>query len=235
MDKTRMQQYMSQMRAMFNKHALYSDESPQYQIPFEPNPGDTVKIRFRTLKNNVDAVYFISGSTRAQMQVGLVRNGFDYYEIEIPVGNEPIRYFFEIQAGRVVCYYNKLGVTRELQEMYSFGIIPDFHTPDWAKGAVMYQIFVDRFCNGDPSNDVLTGEYSYIGEQVNKVDDWNRFPEQMDVRNFYGVMSGTSMATPVVTGVVALWLQANPMLTPEQIKEIISETSIRDTYTGGTD
>ena len=186
MDKTRMQQYMSQLRAMFNKHALYSDESPQYQIPFEPNPGDTVKIRFRTLKNNVDAVYFISGSTRAQMQVGLVRNGFDYYEIEIPVGNEPIRYFFEIQAGRVVCYYNKLGVTRELQEMYSFGIIPGFHTPDWAKGAVMYQIFVDRFCNGDPSNDVLTGEYSYIGEQVNKVDDWNRFPEQMDVRNFYG-------------------------------------------------
>ena len=180
MDKTRMQQYMSQMRAMFNKHALYSDESPQYQIPFEPNPGDTVKIRFRTLKNNVDAVYFISGSIRAQMQVGLVRNGFDYYEIEIPVGNEPIRYFFEIQAGRVVCYYNKLGVTRELQEMYSFGIIPGFHTPDWAKGAVMYQIFVDRFCNGDPSNDVLTGEYSYIGEQVNKVDDWNRFPEQMD-------------------------------------------------------
>ena len=122
MDKTRMQQYMSQMRAMFNKHALYSDESPQYQIPFEPNPGDTVKIRFRTLKNNVDAVYFISGSTRAQMQVGLVRNGFDYYEIEIPVGNEPIRYFFEIQAGRVVCYYNKLGVTRELQEMYSLAL-----------------------------------------------------------------------------------------------------------------
>lgn len=33
---------------------------------------------------------------------------------------------------------------------------------------------------------MLTGEYSYIGEQVNKVDDWNRFPEQMDVRNFYG-------------------------------------------------
>ena len=88
MDKTRMQQYMSQMRAMFNKHALYSDESPQYQIPFEPNPGDTVKIRFRTLTNNVDAVYFISGSTRAQMQVGSVRNGFDYYEIEIPVGNQ---------------------------------------------------------------------------------------------------------------------------------------------------
>ena len=112
MDKTRMQQYMSQMRAMFNKHALYSDESPQYQIPFEPNPGDTVKIRFRTLKNNVDAVYFISGSIRAQMQVGLVRNGFDYYEIEIPVGNEPIRYFFE----------NHVYVTAAETDRYHLGI-----------------------------------------------------------------------------------------------------------------
>lgn len=25
--------------------------------------------------------------------------------------------------------------------------------PEWARGAVFYQIFVDRFCNGDPSND----------------------------------------------------------------------------------
>ena len=49
MDKTRMQQYMSQIRAMFNKHALYSDESPQYQIPFEPNPGDTVKINVKLI------------------------------------------------------------------------------------------------------------------------------------------------------------------------------------------
>ncbi len=35
--------------------------------------------------------------------------------------------------------------------------------PDWAKGAVMYQIFMDRFCNGDASNDVLDREYVYIG------------------------------------------------------------------------
>ena len=40
-------------------------------------------------------------------------------------------------------------------EMYHFQIMPGFSTPDWAKGAVMYQIFVDRFCNGDKKNDVL--------------------------------------------------------------------------------
>ena len=30
---------------------------------------------------------------------------------------------------------------------------PDFTTPDWTHGAVVYQVFPDRFANGDPSND----------------------------------------------------------------------------------
>ena len=50
----------------------------------------------------------------------------------------------------------------------------------------MYQIFVDRFCNGDKSNDVVDDEYSYIGEHVSQIRDWNALPSSMDVRNFYG-------------------------------------------------
>ena len=38
-------------------------------------------------------------------------------------------------------------------------------------------------------------------------------------------MSGTSMSSPVTAGVVALWLQADPTLTPEDIKAIIQRTS----------
>ncbi len=37
--------------------------------------------------------------------------------------------------------------------------------------------------------------------------------------------SGTSMATPHVTGTIALWLQANPKLTQDDVKEIIRKTS----------
>ena len=65
-------------------------------------------------------------------------------------------------------------------------IRPGFNTPDWAKGAVFYQIYVDRFCNGDKTNDVETREYFYIGDYSVKVDDWEKLPAMMGVREFYG-------------------------------------------------
>lgn len=45
-------------------------------------------------------------------------------------------------------------------------------------------------------------------------------------------MSGTSMSAPAVTGIAALVLQANPDLTPAQVKEILMETARNDSMTG---
>ena len=50
----------------------------------------------------------------------------------------------------------------------------------------MYQIYTDRFYNGDPSNDVENREYYYIGDYSTKVDDWDKYPAAMGVREFYG-------------------------------------------------
>lgn len=182
----KIQEYVTNMRPAFNKRAVFSDETESYSMPFEPKAGDTVKIRIRTKRGNVDMVCLVSGQEKKKMNLVETRDGFDYYETKLLVGTETIHYHFELFSGKVHCYYNRFGIVKDLDEHYAFGIVPGFETPDWAKGAVMYQIFVDRFCNGDKSNDVVTNEYSYISAPVQKVEDWNRPPQAMDVRDFYG-------------------------------------------------
>lgn len=53
--------------------------------------------------------------------------------------------------------------------------------------------------------------------------------------DYYDANMGTSMASPVVTGTVALWLQANPNLSPADVRKILNQTSRHDTYTGSAE
>lgn len=48
--------------------------------------------------------------------------------------------------------------------------------------------------------------------------------------DYWGPMDGTSMATPVATGTMALWLQADPTLTIDKVREVINATSHRDEF-----
>nr|MCR5719998.1 alpha amylase N-terminal ig-like domain-containing protein [Lachnospiraceae bacterium] len=178
--------YMLTMRPVFNVRALFSDTTENYVTPMEPKAEDTVNIRFRTAKNNVDDVFLLTGDERIQMVLKETVDEFDYYSLDVQMSDKKFVYCFEICSGKLSVYYDVRGVTRDLNEYYFFSIIPGFSTPDWAKGAVMYQIYVDRFRNGDPENDVCTDEYYYVGGRVNKVDDWLRYPSADGVREFYG-------------------------------------------------
>ena len=174
------------MQPVFQPHALFSDETANYVEPMEPMPGETVTIRFRTGLNNVDRVFLISGSRKLLMDYEKTVDRFDYYTVKVEMTEEIFRYYFEVCAGKISCFYNKRGVSRDLQEYYSFAIAPGFKTPDWAKGAVMYQIYTDRFYNGDSTNDVEDREYYYIGDGASRVRDWYKYPEFMGIREFYG-------------------------------------------------
>lgn len=172
--------------SQINRDALFSAETEDYRSPMEPEKGERVRVRLRTARGNADQVYYIEGEKCAVMKKTASDPCFDYYEHEIGTASDQVLYHFKVKKGKEVCLYNRLGPAEEANPEFDFKITPGFYTPDWAKGAVMYQIFTDRFCNGDQENDVQSMEYVYIGKPVYQVKDWGRNPSTMDVGCFYG-------------------------------------------------
>ena len=178
--------YIQEMRPVLNRRALFSDTTEEYVIPAEPKLYEKITIRFRAGRDNLDQVYIVINNQRLKMYKDCHDEQFDYYAIQYQLGEEVIHYYFEMHVGMIYGYYDARGLVKETMERMWFRIVPGFSTPQWAKGIVMYQIYVDRFYNGDAANDVETKEYVYINDYSQKVEDWFKYPAQMGVREFYG-------------------------------------------------
>ncbi|MCD8018453.1 MAG: glycoside hydrolase family 13 protein [Clostridiales bacterium] len=178
--------HIQRTKPVLNLQALFTDGGPNFFSPMEPNAGETVTVRFRTARDNAEQVYFCIANEKKEMAIASRTNLFDFYEIQISMGNDILDYYFEIHAGGQSCFFNKKGAAKNLEPFFNYKVTPGFATPDWAKGAVFYQIFVERFANGDPTNDVLDREYLYIEEPVSRVKEWDKYPAAMGVREVYG-------------------------------------------------
>ena len=169
-----------------NKQALFCDGTARYVCPLEPEVGETVTLKFRAAKEDNIQIRLAINNELYTMESERTYGAFTYYRAEWKLKDGMTSYYFEIQDGEEVWYYNRSGLTDGRIPYYDFRLAPGFSTPDWAKGAVIYQIYTDRFYNGDPGNDVETREYFYIGDYSSKVTDWNKYPAAMGVREFYG-------------------------------------------------
>ena len=174
---------------MIKREAIFSDETQSYVNPSEPGAYDNISICIRVAKDDVDRVEILYGKNYSETTLLRKYHSdyyFDYYKIFTDISNVVFRYVFRISKGKETVYYDRVGVSDGIRVFQGFEIIPDFKTPDWAKGAIMYQIFVDRFCRGDSSNDVLDDEYIYLGVPCTRTTDWYEYPSNFDVGYFYG-------------------------------------------------
>lgn len=228
------QQYMMQMRPLLRKQALFSDGTKDYRNPPEPKENEAVTLTLRTAKDNVDIAWLCSGSKKYVMEKKESEGEFDYYKTTVQLGTEPFSYYFEAATGMLHCYIDRLGVTHQVRNEYSFCIVPGFSTPDWAKGAVMYQILVDRFYNGDPDNDVKTNEYYYIGVYSKEVDSWNKYPANFGVGEFYGGdLEGVLQKMDYLQGLGVEVLYFNPLfVSPSNHKYDIQDYDYIDPHYG---
>lgn len=174
---------------MINRKAIFSDETESFKTPYEPVAGDRVTLKIRTLKNDALKVYaVVNGIRRVMKKLPAERKvtNFDYYSVSFTCTEKPVNYYFEILDDDDRVAYNRLGCVENVQPEYDFSFVPGFKVPDWAKGTVFYQIFTDRFCDGDPSNNVEDNEYYYTGGHSKRITEWNKYPDELDVRCFYG-------------------------------------------------
>ena len=174
------------------RNALFTDGTREFRNPVEAKLNDIVCFRFRTAINNVDEVHIVMNGVDDSMQLSTqTHEYFNLYEKQIEIRQVDNEYYFYVvkyleNGQQEICYYNAIGVTDYISEENRFRLTAGFTTPEWAKGAVFYQIFVDRFFNGDTSNDVQDNEYKYLGEGVTEVKKWKKYPSSMGVREFYG-------------------------------------------------
>ncbi len=159
--------------------------------PAQPAAGDLVRIRLRTGREDMGGVFLCTDREKRPMEetdwAGSRENGrFRFFEAFLRAG-ETDSYWFELLtlSGRRVLY-GRRGLCRRPGDKDRFRILPGFSVPDWAKGAVMYQIFPDRFASGSRGNQVRTGEYFYNGKRAEYEEDWYRPPAPEDTHRFYG-------------------------------------------------
>jgi len=180
-------QYAAANRPYFNGAAVFSDETAQFASPAAS--GSDWGFTLRTARGDADCVRLhvrtAAETLTVQATPPRTEGLFDYHTAYLPVP-APARYHFSIESGTQTYHYNHKGLTAGAADTAcDFNCVPDFHTPDWAKGAVMYQIYVDRFCNGDKSNDVRDKEYLYLGNAA-RPRAWDAPVEAVDICTFYG-------------------------------------------------
>ncbi len=122
-----------------------------------------VRLTLRTRRDDVRAGALILFENGRRRELPLVRRNqdalFDYWRAVAPLpARGPLRYAFRLQDGPSPRWYDARDwlVTPTFTPQWFVldpARFPVFAVPDWARDAVFYQIFPDRFANGDPTND----------------------------------------------------------------------------------
>jgi glycosidase len=148
-----------------------------YRTPYGAVPaGTVVTLRLRAAAGDLTEASVRIYDTRAQGQVIIPmavaardttggEHGYDYWQVQLPTINLPtvLYYRFIVRDGTEVRYVEDdlaldggMGHALDTSTDASWQIDtyePDFVTPSWAAGATVYQVFPDRFANGNPAND----------------------------------------------------------------------------------
>ena len=148
--------------------AIYHRPESEYAYLYKDK---TMHIRIRTKRGDIasinlhygDPFIFIEDRYEDSKEMSKVTSDalFDYWQVEITVGYARLQYLFELKdkQGQMILYGDKGCVENTLENLHYEGNgfkipyiheIDACHVPDWVADTVWYQIFPERFANGNP-------------------------------------------------------------------------------------
>jgi len=168
-----------------NKQAIFHQPYNNYAYPIGE---DKLFIQLRAAKGDLDQILIFYDDRYADWENGSANNLvkmkkytsdrlYDYFKAEIKLSTRRFKYFFLVDDGNAALYYSMYGFYTEkphhLGHFQYTNICENdiYQTPDWVKNGVFYEVMLDRFYNGDQTNN------------PEDVTDWNKEPE---VGSFYG-------------------------------------------------
>ena len=207
--------------------SIYSDGTADFVSNPSPALFETVTIRIRMYEDApVRHVLLWSVPNGAEhleeARIAKKEHGLVYYEAPLKITENRMQYHFCIVCDDIVYFYNQKEITTFLPEgTCDFVLLADYVQPAWVKKAVFYQIFPERFCNGNPENSVKSGEYCVDGHPTIQMGSWEDRPltyEEGFCLDFYGGdLDGVRQKIPYLKelGVTAVYL--NPIFSAPSV------------------
>lgn len=177
----------------------YNSQDKNFKKPFGAvEIGRAIKLSIivnRDLLVALELTDFNNESSLLEMQKEYLNDGNYKYSVEIDTSNKTglLRYYFILIDGYKRIYYGnndeKLGGEGQVYNNdpvpYEITVYEKIDVPKWYKDGVIYQIFVDRFCNGNEDNSInkpkknsflyatWNDEPMYIKDNMGRISRWD--------------------------------------------------------------
>ena len=161
---------------------FFDSQNETYKAPFGAvAAGEEIRFSIAAGKDITSAVLVIKGFASVPME----QDGNLWTATAAVPNKGEYDYYFVLSNGSNVAVYGDddgyygTGCVTDLTNVKPYDLVvyeAGYETPDWMKNAVIYQIFPDRFFNGDESND-RAQEWARGEVDYEFIENWYTLPE----------------------------------------------------------